>query len=102
MAKNDVEKLPHSWRMDDWPDEVFPGNKSRARRLVYMHEDELIACGALTRIGRYKVILGAGFSVFLNKQSHRVKDFHIAPNRKHAASVETPGVASKTATSAAT
>jgi hypothetical protein len=82
MAKQTVQPLPHSWYIEDWPPYVVPGNPSRGRHLVLMHQDELIACGALARIGRRKVLLGAGFAVFLAKSVGRVAGFEIAPNRK--------------------
>jgi hypothetical protein len=57
------------------------GNASKARYPMRAHETELIACGALTRIGRRKAILGAGYAVFLAKGLRRVPGFEIAPNR---------------------
>jgi hypothetical protein len=50
-----------------------------------MHRDELRDAGALTRIGRDLVILGAGYSAWLQKQVNRVDGFEIAPNRTRAA-----------------
>ena len=47
-----------------------------------MHQNELIACGALTRIGRRLTILGVGYAVFLVKGMSRVDGYEIAPNRK--------------------
>jgi hypothetical protein len=64
MAKQTVLPLPHSSYIDDWPPYVVPGNASRARHLVSMYQSELVACGALIRIGRRKTVLGAGYAVF--------------------------------------
>jgi hypothetical protein len=46
-----------------------------------MYQDELIACGALVRVGRKLVIIGAGYAVWLQKGAARVKNYEIAPNR---------------------
>jgi hypothetical protein len=82
MAKQTILPLPHSWYIDDWPPHVVPGNASKARYLIRAYETELIACGALTRIGRRKTILGAGYAVFLAKGMRRVQGLEIPPNRK--------------------
>jgi hypothetical protein len=86
MAKQAVQPLPHSWCIEDWPSYVAPGNASRGRHLVRMHQNELVACGALTRIGRRLTVLGAGYAVFLTRGMSRVDGFEIAPNRKASAS----------------
>jgi hypothetical protein len=89
MAKLTVQPLPHSWYIDDWPPYVVPGTPSRARHLVRMYQAELVACGALVRIGRRKTVLGAGYAIFLAKGASRVEGFEIAPNRKATASAGT-------------
>ena len=73
--------LPHSWSLRDWPEGVYPG-AARARYAVRAHRAELLACGALTRIGREIVVLGAGYSAWLAQQAGRVEGFEIAPNRE--------------------
>lgn len=89
MVKQAVQPLPHSWCIEDWPSYVAPGNATRGRHLVRMHQNELIACGALTRIGRRLTILGVGYAVFLTKGMSRVQGFEIPPNRKLKDSVAT-------------
>jgi hypothetical protein len=81
-----AERIPHSWGVDTWPDNVYPGNPSRARYIIRMHSDELVTSGALTRIGRDLVILGAGYAAWLQKQSPRVHSYPpIPPNRARSA-----------------
>jgi hypothetical protein len=80
MSKRNAERIPHSWGVEDWPAIVYPGRPSRARYLIRMHRNELTTCGALTRIGRDLVVMGAGYSAWLAKQSNRVDMFAIAPN----------------------
>jgi hypothetical protein len=76
-----VSTVPHSWAMDEWPQTVYPHRSSRGKYICRAYRDELIAAGALTRIGRDLVVLGTGYSAWLSKQSSKVADFTIAPNR---------------------
>jgi hypothetical protein len=78
--RNTADKLPHSWAVDDWPVTVYPCRASRGRYVVRAHRDELISAGALVRVGRGLVVLGAGYSAWLVKQKSRVEGFEIAPN----------------------
>ncbi len=80
MAKTAAERVPHSWGIEDWPASVYPNKPSRARYIVRSHRDELVAAGALTRVGRDLVVMGAGYSAWLAKQAGRVARFDIAPN----------------------
>jgi hypothetical protein len=81
MSKSKVSSMPHSWRLADWPDHVTPNKPGAAKHLVRAHRAELIACGALIRIGRDITILGEGFAQFLARQAKRVDNYIIAPNR---------------------
>jgi hypothetical protein len=80
MATRKATSLPHSWRVADWPATVYPNRSSSARHLVRCHRDELLASGALTRVGRELVILGEGYAAFLARKIQRVEEFKIAPN----------------------
>jgi hypothetical protein len=84
MARNDcIPTLPHSWPLDGWDTDapgVFPGNLSRARQLVRYHRDSLIASGALVRIGRKIVLLGAAYHARLAAQASRVENFQMPLN----------------------
>lgn len=81
MANKPSSAIPHSWALGDWPATVYPGKESKARYIVRAHQDELVASGALTRVGRDLVVIGANYSAWLVKQSGRVSNFEIAPNR---------------------
>lgn len=81
MPKPKANSLPHSWRLADWPPDVTPNRVSAAKNLVRVHRDELIACGALCRLGRDLTILGEGYSRFLARKMDRVSGYEIAPNR---------------------
>lgn len=74
-------RMPHSWSIEDWPADVFPNKPSRGRYLCRAYRDQLLAAGALTRIGRDLVVLGAGYASWLVANTGRVCDFDIAPNR---------------------
>ncbi len=75
-----IAAVPHSWSLSDWPCGVFPGSASRARYLVRCHGRELVAAGALVRIGRSLVLRGAAFDRWLARKGHEVPGFDIAPN----------------------
>lgn len=77
--------LPHSWAIDNWPVDVFPNNSTKGRYLVRMHRDELLTHGALSRVGRTLIVLGAGYAKWLQRKAGRVPGFAIAPNRDAAA-----------------
>jgi hypothetical protein len=76
-----VAACPHSWDLEHWPEAVYPHERSRARYLVRMHKLDLIAAGALARVGREFVFLGAQYTRWLQKQTTRAAVFDIAPNR---------------------
>lgn len=71
---------PHSWAVTDWPTQVYPHNASKGRYIVRAHRDDLLKAGALVRIGRDLVVLGAAYSRWLESQADRVNGFTIAPN----------------------
>jgi hypothetical protein len=73
MSKAKVSPLPHSWLVSEWPSEVTPGRPSAGKNLVRTHRTELIACGALVRIGRNLTILGEGYAQFLARKARRVE-----------------------------
>ena len=79
--KTPAELVPHSWGVDDWPQTIYPNDARRARYLVRAHKTELLNEGALTRVGRELVIIGAAYARFLAKQAEHVAAYDIAPNR---------------------
>jgi hypothetical protein len=81
MPKPKASPLPHSWLVSAWPHDVAPNQQSKAKHLVRTHRDELIACGALCRVGRNLTILGEGYATFLARKLGRVDGYEIAPNR---------------------
>ena len=86
MAKSAaVERLPSSWGISTWPTGVWPGDSARGRYVVRANKDELVAAGALVRVGRDLVIVGQNYASWLSKQSGRVHDFAIAPNKRQSA-----------------
>jgi len=63
---------PHSWDMEHWPSHVWPHDKSRAWYIVRALRNELIAAGAMCRVGRELVFLGAAYAGWL--EAHRVRN----------------------------
>ena len=82
MAKQVVESIPPNWEISRWPANVFPHDATRAKSFVRRHHKELMACGAISRIGRFRVILGAGYAAFLAKGISRVDGYDMPANRK--------------------
>jgi hypothetical protein len=80
-ARATVSPMPHSWRLSDWPLEVTPNRITAAKHMVRSHRAELIACGALIRIGRDLTIIGEGYAMFLARKAQRVEGYEIAANR---------------------
>ena len=78
--RSKASALPHSWPINDWPSGVYPNRSSSARYLVRAHRDELLAVGALSRVGREIVILGEGYARFLARRTGHVPGYAIAPN----------------------
>ncbi len=76
-----AQPLPNSWLVSEWPRDVVPNSQPSATHMVRQHRKELIACGALGRIGRNLVIFGQGYGLFLSRKADRVENYVIAPNR---------------------
>lgn len=79
---------PHSWRLVDWDNtapHVAPGNARKAKYLFRMHRAELLAAGAVARIGRDLIFFGVQYEKFLKRGAARVPDYEIAANRSREA-----------------
>lgn len=73
--------IPHSWAISSWPADVYPNDPKRARYLVRAHRDELIAAGALGRVGRELLVYGQRYGKWLESQSSAVVGFECPANR---------------------
>ena len=69
------ESALHSWDFDNWPHSVWPNDPDRARWVVRSNRRELMAEGALSRVGKRLVILERGYSRWLARQADRVTWF---------------------------
>jgi hypothetical protein len=78
--KQAVVSLPHSWSVETWPSTVYPHDADKARYLIRSNRDSLTTAGALVRVGRNLVVMGASYSSWLQRQGARVANFDIAPN----------------------
>ena len=76
-----ITPVPHSWTFATWPKDIYPNEGSRGRHVCRAHRNELIGEGALTRVGKELVVLGAGYIRWLAKQAPRVLDFEIPCNK---------------------
>jgi hypothetical protein len=78
---NRAAQLPHDWTIKTWPRDVYPYDGIKARHLLRINQSKLLAAGALTRIGREIVVLGAGYAKWMASNAPRVTDFEVAANR---------------------
>jgi hypothetical protein len=74
-----------SWAVKQWPANVFPGSASRGRRVVREHRNQLVQAGAVVRVGRELVVIGARYQKWLERQATNVPGFECAANRQQAA-----------------
>jgi hypothetical protein len=72
---SNAPSIPHSWCVKNWPPGVYPGNSSRARNVLRSYRNDLVAEGALTRLGRDLIVIGNGYARFLTKRAARVLEF---------------------------
>ena len=79
--------IPHSWDVEHWPQTVYPHSSHRARYLIRTYRDELLCEGAMSRVGRELVFLGARYSRWLEKRAAYVPGYVPAPNRERPAEV---------------
>ena len=66
---------PHSWELSTWPPEVWPHDTKRAQWLVRAYRKELVAAGALSRVGKTIIFLGTPYSQWLARRADRVVEF---------------------------
>jgi hypothetical protein len=80
VPRKTLPEVPHSWSIADWPPSVYPNDSKRGRYLVREHKIDLLASGALSRVGRELVVLGPRYFRWLERQASRVPDFACAAN----------------------
>jgi hypothetical protein len=74
--------LPHSWPVSDWPACVYPNDPRKGRYVTRSHREDLVAAGALARVGRELVVIGSRYEKWLQTRAADVPGFEIAPNRR--------------------
>lgn len=79
-ARHALPAMPHSWSVAQWPASVFPGSTAKARYLIRAHKSELVAAGAIVRVGRELVTIGAKYIRWLETKAHQVQDYHCTAN----------------------
>jgi hypothetical protein len=75
---------PHSWSLKEWPQDYYPNDSSKATYLVRAHRDELTAAGALVRVGRELVIIGAPYVRWMQKKGAAVHGYECPANKDRA------------------
>jgi hypothetical protein len=75
---------PHSWPVSEWTERaghVYPHTTEKGNYLARTHQNELLACSALVRVGRDRVIIGAAYAKWLASQGSKVAGYEVAANR---------------------
>jgi hypothetical protein len=70
-----AHNVQHSWELRNWPPDVWPHDQKRAEWVTRAYRQGLIDARALTRIGKTLVILGAGYTRWLEQRAQHVAEF---------------------------
>ena len=76
--------IPHSWPVKHWPQDTYPNDPRKAKYLVRAHRDELTDAGALVRVGRELVIIGAPYIRWMQKKGRAVHGYECGANKSGA------------------
>lgn len=68
-------QAPHSWDLEHWPQEVYPHSERRARYVLRAHRNDLLAAGAIVRVGRVLVVIGDRYTRWLQLQASNVPEY---------------------------
>jgi hypothetical protein len=85
VAAPSATNHPHSWSVRMWPVGVWPNDAKKAMYILRMHGKELLAAGALARVGRERIVIGGPFVRWIAKQASRIPDYPVAANLRRAA-----------------
>lgn len=66
---------PHSWELRTWPPQIWPHDPGRAQWIGRAYRKELLAAGAMTRIGMKLVFIGAKYETWLEHRANHVVEF---------------------------
>ena len=78
--------LPHSWPITSWPAHIYPNDPTKARYLVRANRDDLLQHGAIARVGRQLVIIGARYDKWLQKRAAYVPGYECPANQRERSS----------------
>lgn len=85
QTRSVAQPAPHSWDLEHWPESVYPHTTGRARYMLRAHRAELTAAGALSRVGREIIVLGAPYTKWLQSGAANVSGFEVPANRSRMA-----------------
>ncbi len=80
---------PRSWELRTWPAEIWPHSPSRAQWISRAYRKELLAAGAMTRVGMMLVFIGAKYETWLEHRAKHVVEFQ-SNNPALGKSIEAP------------
>lgn len=67
--------VPHSWDLSNWPAQVWPNDPKRAAWIIRSNKTELIAEGALARVGKTRIVIGHPYSRWLERRTTRFAEY---------------------------
>jgi hypothetical protein len=83
ITRPKVQLPPHSWIVNRWSEfapHVAPNTTAAAKHLVRCYRNELVAAGALARLGRELVMFGGPYAVWLAKRTALVEGYKMPMN----------------------
>lgn len=78
-----AQPAPHSWSVHEWTERaphVYPHTTESGSYLCRANQDELVKFGALVRVGRDRVIIGAKYDKWM--QSRGFPEMDLPMNRE--------------------
>jgi hypothetical protein len=82
MSESKQPSPAASFAVSRWRPDVWPGDQRKADRVVRQFRAELVAAGALVRVGRELIILEARYEAWLSRHDSEVENFDVAANRR--------------------
>ena len=63
---------PRSWELRTWPAQIWPHATRRAQWISRCYRKELLAAGAMTRVGKMLVFIGLQYEAWLEHRVNQV------------------------------
>jgi len=88
------DAIPHSFDLKHFDSRLFPNDPKRARWIARIYRNELVAAGAIARVGKSLVIITPKYLRWLERKTVEVGDFQSNNPKMRAATLSVGGEAS--------